>query len=247
MTLLLSIIALLAGPALYGLGRRQPGVRQILDGFVFITIAGIVCVFIAPKSIEVGGLAAVLFLLAGLFFPVVIEILFRRSMHGAHTFILVLAALGLVLHAVVDGVALLPTDPASLPDIGRDDGLYGSLFQNQLALGVILHRLPVGMAIWWSLRPVFGAPVAVATFLVIIAATVSAYFLGDAFVSVAEGRSLAYFQAFVSGSLVHVVAFGISHEHHEHGNLSTSTQGWGYRVGILIGMFVIFTVPHIHI
>ena len=42
MLLTLSIVALLAGPAIYTLGKRNQVARQVLDGFIFITIAGIV-------------------------------------------------------------------------------------------------------------------------------------------------------------------------------------------------------------
>lgn len=246
MTLLLSIIALVAGPFVYASGRRNADLRQILDGFVFITVAGIVCVFIVPKAIDVGGLYAIAFLLLGLVFPVVIERSFERSIHEAHVFILLLAALGLIVHATVDGIALLPIDTEGLEFPDRRDGLFGSLFDNQLALGVILHRLPVGMAIWWSVRSSFGVAAAMATFAVIIAATTAAYFFGQPIVDLAAAPSIAFFQAFVSGSLVHVVAFGIRHDHPGHGEPAESGRAWGYRVGILLGMFVVFTAPHLH-
>ena len=111
---------------------------------------------------------------------------------------------------------------------------------------MILHRLPVGMAIWWSLRPNLGAPVAVGIFALIITATAAAYFLGGPVVALAETRSLAFFQAFVAGSLVHVVAFGVSHDHS--GHIESRPQGshWGYRVGILLGLFLVFTAPQVH-
>jgi len=248
MTLLLSILALIVGPFIYGLGRRQPDIRRILDGFVFITVAGIVCVFIIPQAIAAGGLLAIGFLLLGLAFPVLIERTFEKSMHEAHIFILFLAALGLVVHAIVDGIALLPTASADSGDPVHGDGPFAALFDNHLAVGVILHRLPVGMAIWWSVRSSFGVTAAVATFATIIAATAVAYLFGQPIVKLAEAPSIAWLQAFVSGSLVHVVAFGISHDHggHEHVEQTASGDDWGYRVGILIGMFFIFTAPHIH-
>lgn len=246
MTLVFSIIALVSGPFLYALGRRHPDLRQVLDGFVFITVAGIVCVFIIPQSIDAGGLYAIGFLLLGLVFPVVIERAFARSMHEAHIFILLLACLGLVVHAILDGVALLPIDSGGLRFPERSDGLFGALFDNQLALGVILHRLPVGMAIWWTVRSSFGVPAAIGTFVAVIAATIAAYIFGQPIVAISEAPSLAYFQAFVAGSLVHVVAFGVTHEHDLHGAPAKQANNWGYRVGILLGMFVIFTAPHIH-
>lgn len=248
MALLLSVAALLAGPFVYALGQRRQAARQFLDGFVFITIAGIVCVHIVPSALSSGGSLALVFLLLGLGFPVGLERIFRRAIHQAHSFILLIAALGLVIHALIDGIALLPTSPA------RTDGALAALWSNQLALGVILHRLPVGMAIWWSLRPQFGRNAAIVMFAVIIVATAISYGFAGPILAVAETSSVAYFQSFVAGSLVHVVAFGVSHTHDSHveGELppgeagSASSDAWGYRLGILVGMFLVFTLPHLH-
>ena len=135
MNLALSILALLLGPVIYGLSQRNRVARQVLDGFIFITIAGIICVNIIPEALAVGGTLAVIFLVVGIAFPVIMEHGFRGALHEAHVVVLILAALGLIIHATIDGIALLPAQ-------GSD-----------LAHAVILHRLPVGMAIWWSLRP----------------------------------------------------------------------------------------------
>ena len=117
---------------------------------------------------------------------------------------------------------------------------------NQLALGVVLHRLPIGMAIWWSLRPQFGMATAVAVFLLIIAGSAASYVFAAPIVEMAETRSVAYFQSFVAGSLVHIVAFGVSHTHNVHVEPEVMVDAWGYRLGILIGMFVVFALPAVH-
>jgi hypothetical protein len=226
MNLILSIAALLLGPAIYAYGRRNPTARQILDGFIFITIAGLICVNIVPESLAVGGAVAVLFLLLGIAFPILIERGFHGALHEAHVLVLIVAALGLIIHAVVDGIALLPAE-------GGD-----------LAHAVILHRLPVGMAIWWSLRPNLGLPVAIGAFATIILASTLAYTLGAPIVELGEARGIAYVQAFVSGSLIHIVAFGVTHDHHI--EPVAQAQHWGYRVGILIGLFLVFTAPQLH-
>lgn len=246
MTLVLSIIALLLGPFIYAWGRKRPTARQMLDGFVFITIAGIVCAHIVPDAIGTGGWLAVGFLAFGLVFPVILERQFHHLMHQAHGLILVLAALGLAVHAMVDGIALLPMEVTGSHDQNRAWGGMAGLQGRELAIGVILHRLPVGMAIWWSLRPQLGAPVALGIFALIIAFSAAAYVLGGPVVALTETRGMACFQAFVAGSLVHVVAFGVSHDHSAH--IETQPQGshWGYRVGILLGLFLIFVAPQFH-
>jgi len=240
MYLLLSVAALLAGPYVYALGQTRRQARYFCDGFVFITIAGIVCVHIIPSALTLGGALALVFLLAGLCFPVLLERVFHRAMHRAHGVVLLLAALGLAVHAVLDGIALVPVQVAT------QEGLVGAFWSNQLALSVILHRVPVGMAIWWSLKPEFGQRAAVATFALIIGFTTIAYVFAGPMLALAETRSLAYFQSFVAGSLVHVVAFGISHAHDARVEPGGSVDAWGYRLGILLGMFLVFTLPLLH-
>ena len=227
--LILSIIALLLGPFVYEFGRARPITRQFLDGIVFITIAGIVLIHIIPEAIVAGGTLAIVFLFLGLAFPVVLEHRFHDDVPRAHGFILALATLGVVVHAAIDGVALLPTDGESQWE------------QNQLALSVVLHRLPVGMAVWWSVRPNFGMAAALAVFGLIVGVTIAAYVAAEPALSLASGSSVAWFQAFVSGSLVHVAAFGARHDHPV--ETETWRPGWAYRAGILLGLFLLFTIP----
>lgn len=245
---ILSIVALLLGPVIYAWGRRRPTGRQMLDGFILVTVAGIVCVYIIPDAVVTGGRVAFLFLLVGLLFPIAIEKAFREFHRQAHVFIVILAASGLVVHALIDGLALVPGVGSAIAN--NADGTYSrlwhSIFGNQLATGVILHRVPVGMMIWWSVRPSFGAGAAVATFALVIAATAAAFFLGAPAVQLAKLESLAFFQAFVAGSLVHVVAFGVSHEHSDVEDTGRRFVAWGFRAGVLLGMFMLFTLPHLH-
>lgn len=227
MNLVLSISALLLGPIIYALGRRNRISRNVLDGFIFITIAGIICVDIIPEALSVGGAIAVAFLIVGIAFPVIVERGFRGALHEAHILVLIVAAFGLIVHAIIDGIALLPAN--------GDD----------LAHAVILHRLPVGMAIWWSLRPNLGLTVAIGAFVMISIATAASYILGGPMLEFAEARSIAYLQAFVSGSLIHIVAFGVTHDHGGHIEPVAQSQDWAYRVGILLGLFLVFTAPQL--
>ena len=227
--LILSILALLLGPFIYEFGRARPVTRQFLDGIVFITIAGIVLIHIIPDAIVAGGTLAIVFLLLGLVFPVMLEHRFHDAVPQAHGFILALAALGIVVHAAIDGIALVPTDGETQWE------------QNQLALSVVLHRLPVGMAVWWSVRPNFGRVAALAVFGLIIGVTIAAYAAAEPVLALASVSSVAWFQAFVSGSLVHVAAFGARHEHPV--QVETRQPGWAYRAGILLGLFLLFTIP----
>lgn len=232
MLLALSILALLAGPVVYTMGRRNRVARQILDGFIFITIAGIVTVNIIPEALIGGGGLAVLFLALGIVFPVVLERGLHHRFHAAHAIVLALAALGLVIHSALDGIALLL---APVAENGQ-----------RLAWAVILHRLPIGMAIWWSLRPNLGLAAALTAFVLIIGSTTAPVLLGTQVHEITGARSIAWLQAFVSGSLIHIVAFGVSHDHDKHVEPVAQFQDWGYRLGILIGLFLVFTAPELH-
>ena len=174
MLLTLSIVALLFGPVIYTIGRRNAIARQVLDGFIFITIAGIVTVNIIPAALAGGGNLALVFLVLGIAFPVILERSFHGAFHRAHALVLALAAIGLVIHSILDGIALLPSQTSDL------------------AYAVILHRLPVGMAIWWSVRPNLGLPAALAAFVMIIGATGLTILLGTPVIELAEARSIAF-------------------------------------------------------
>ncbi|MCJ7589989.1 MAG: hypothetical protein MUO51_01390 [Woeseiaceae bacterium] len=196
MTLVLSIAALLLGPAIYAAGRTNPIAKRVLNASILLTIAVIIAIHISPEALEHGGKAAIIVILAGLAFPMILERLFRKATDTAHLVIVALAATGLLVHAVVDGIALLP---------GSGTGL---------AYAIVLHRLPVGMAVWWAIRPNFGKTAAMLAFALIILSTTAGYFAGDHILEMADARTLAMLQAFVSGSLIHVVTFGVKHDHH---------------------------------
>ncbi len=253
MSYLLSSLALLAGPFLFALAARHPASRAGLEGFILVTLGGIVCLHIAPDAWQVAGFFSLLMGLGGLAFPMLLEAVFRRALAQAHLVVLILAACGIVLHAVLDGIALLPLEVSA--------GGRG----NELAAGVIIHRLPVGIAIWWVLRPQFGTGIAVATFALVIGATGLSYFSG-AGIFAANAFWLALFQSFVAGSLVHVALFGASHDHeHDQGDrdmahgsgshthphaqptreVPSKVRSPAYRLGLLLGLVAVFLLPHV--
>ena len=196
MTLALSIAALLLGPLIYAAGRKNRIARRICDALIVVTIAVIILVHIIPDAFFKAGMSAIAILVLGIAFPVLLERIFRRAADAAHLAIVIIAIVGLLLHAVIDGLALLPENGSAL------------------AYAIVLHRLPVGMAIWWAVKPNLGTLPAVAIFSLIIAATVAGYFVGDHIVPLVETKTMALFQAFVAGSLIHVVAFGVKHHDH---------------------------------
>ncbi len=264
MLLILSLVALALGPVLYGVFRGMGAVRRSLDGFLFVAIAGIVMVHIVPEVFAIAGYQAIAFLLLGIAFAFGVERHPLEASGGRYAWVVMVGALGLILHAAMDGIALLPGEllhshdghdhgelPSFTPDRLQND-LHtheegsGGLLTNHLALGVILHRIPVGMAIWWTLRPVMGSAVALGALALIALATSAAYLFGEPVIDLMQTSGVACFQAFVAGSLLHVIVFSSIRQSSEDSAARNSYNALGERLGILAGLCLVFMVPHAH-
>ena len=151
---------------------------------------------------------AFVFVLLGIGFALFVErssVAERQSRYG---WVVAIAAIGLAIHAAVDGLALIPD--ASMHDLRNHDhdGVghqLDVLLSNHLALGVIVHRIAVGAAIWWTLRPLLGKAIATGALLIIAVATAAAYWLGPPIIALMHTSGVALFQAFVAGTLLHVI------------------------------------------
>ncbi len=194
---ILSLLALLAGPALDRGLARVHGAERFLDSFVVVSVGGLVLGHILPGALHRGGLLALVGLAAGLGLPVLAWAL----MHGGHALrrrlTIGAAMVGLSLHALLDGVAL------SHHGVSAEHG-------ELLAVAVLLHRLPVGIAIWRVVRPMYGVGMAAAALATIVAATTAGTFGGEALEPLLGGRVEAVFQAMVGGALLHMV---VGHGH----------------------------------
>lgn len=195
MTLLIGTIALLLGPILYSVGQDYALVKKILNILIILTIAWLIGAHIIPEAFRHGGQLTIVVVLLGLAFPLILERLFQKATDTAHLVVVGIAGIGLLVHAVIDGVAMLPESGEGL------------------AHAVILHRIPVGMALWWAVRPSYGIAVTAVVFALVVVTTAAGYFVGESILEVAETKNIAMLQAFVAGSLLHVMAFGGKHEH----------------------------------
>ena len=195
MTLILGTLALLLGPIIYWIGQKHAIAHRLLNILIVLAIVWIIGVHIIPEALRQGGLLAIVVIALGLAFPIALERLFRRATDTAHLVVVSIAALGLLIHAVIDGVALLPGSGVSLSH------------------AIILHRIPVGMAIWWAVQPTYGNAITVAVFAVVLLSTAAGFFAGEPVLAMAATSTIALLQAFVAGSLIHVVAFGVKHDH----------------------------------
>jgi uncharacterized membrane protein YraQ (UPF0718 family) len=216
--LLVSIALLLLGPLLLWAARRQPILLAILDGFTLFAVGGLVCLDILPHALEQAGLWTVPLALAGLFVPTAFERLKSRGAARAHALALILGMIGVASHALMDGAAI-----------------SGGREAPGLLLAVILHRLPVGLAVWWLVRPAYGRLAATAVLVGISAATLGGYYAGEAWITTLGSRGVGLFSALVAGSLLHVLV-------HVHGpvvNLYDRTGRFAGTLGAVLGVVVV--------
>lgn len=211
--LLASCIALLIGPLFYRYFSSGSGLQKGLDGFIFVSLGGLVLIHILPELLEHGGLLAILFVILGLWGPTASERLFHRYSEITHNFALFLGINGLLLHTITDGTAMI---------LAQQDG--NSIM---LALGVILHQLPVGFAVWWVLKPHLGTRWTVFIFAAIMLFTGIGYFASGQLLPYLNIDDTIYLQAFITGSILHVVL------HQPHGQHDEDKQGrYEYQAGI---------------
>ncbi len=184
-----SVLILGAVPVIYRLCRGRSQALTALDGFVFVSMGGIILLDFLPQALEAGGWPCVVFAVLGVGLPTVIERRAHRLGEHFHRAALYLGLLGLLIHSMLDGVYLGSS--------GADSGL--------LPLAVILHRLPVGLTVWWLVRWSRGRAAAMLLLGVLAVLTALGYFAGAGLLDGLSGKGLAWFQSLVAGSLFHVV------------------------------------------
>jgi zinc transporter ZupT len=224
--LIAALIGLALGPLVFNALHRSPATQLALDGFVLVAVVGLVISHILPEAFESAGWWSILAASAGLLLPLTVEKLRALSHNASHGVVLGVAGLALLLHASVDGVGLAAAEGSSA-----------------LALAVVLHRLPVGLAVWWLVCPQFGRRWAALVLAALGVATVSGYGMQIAFAP-SEGIALHLVQAFVAGSLLHVLlhqAVGF----HDHAD---ETVGWRVSgtLGAVAGFALVLFLPGVH-
>lgn len=196
--LIAATAAPLLGPLLYRVLHGHPKAFHLVDGFVYVAVPLLVAWQVLPHAWEERSLLALAALGAGFLLPALIEGASHAFAEQTDNLAIVVGLSGIALHALLEGAALVP----------GENGV-----EAPFALAVVLHRVPVGLVVWWLIRPRFGtaaASVGVGSFTI---ATLAGYGLGTELLGAAHGPAAQIYQAFVSGSLVHVVFHQGRHDH----------------------------------
>ncbi len=237
-----SILVLFMGPLLHALFKGSTIVRDIIDGFTLIVIVLLVGMHILPHTIEDIGFLAIIMLLIGLFLPSLFEKLKNHIASKVHFAAIFIVMTGLALHAFTDGVALIA--PAVIHSV---DGLHT---HSMLPVAVVLHRLPVGLAIWTLLRPVYGTDRALIMLFVISIATIFGFSSGTLLVTTVEHQPFGFIEALVAGLLLHVMFHRHdphekkSHTHHDGKSKPRFDVKWASGLGALLGFGLIFAIQN---
>ncbi len=186
LTLVASIAVLAAAPLLHRAARWSPIAMRALGLGVAAATVLLVVVEILPECAHEIGVSAYAAAVVGLLGSIAFE---RRLAIAAHRIAPWLVAVALGVHALTDGLAIA-----------------GGAHEHGHALGaaVVMHRLPVGLALWFLLRP-RGRAVAVAALAIEGGGTIVGYALGGAIAPLVDAAIVWAFQAFAAGVLLHVV------------------------------------------
>ena len=199
--LLLSLITLFAGPLLY---QRLSSARVIaakLESVIVVVLVVLVMVLLVPDILGPLGPSAFGLILLGYLLPGLLEKLIKKAAEGLHVASLLLAMVGLMLHALLDGAGLAGSELRS------SDGL---------ATAIILHRFGVGLMIWLIMEPAFGKRAAWLTLFAIAAVTIIGFEFSEKFLPFAGDGLIAALQGVIIGTIIHsLVHRGHVHPHHE--------------------------------
>ncbi len=219
--LIAALLALGAGPLADAGVRGRRGFKPLLDGLVMAAIPGLILLEFVPSAIGEGDWSVLLALAAGFALPIAVERTTRWAGGKAHRWALLAGLSGFAIHSALDGAALatLSADsPVSLP------------------LAAVLHRLPVGLAVWWLVAREMNRGAAIGALAVLMLATVAGYALGGMTAWIEPGSGMVtLYQAAVGGSLVHVV---MHHRAEATGPLDRRWEGWGAVVAVVLLVIV---------
>jgi uncharacterized MnhB-related membrane protein len=216
--LVASLLPLMFGPLIARFVAQWPVLRTTLDTLVAVAVGWIILFHILPHAYEGAGAMILLAVGIGFALPVGLERWQRRSLREVRAGLIILAFLGLGFHSVLDGVALfgpqaerqraaLHAEELHAEEVvsGHNHAASHAASPTLLALAVILHRLPVALAIWCFVCPNAGRITAIGLLIAIGLATVLGFLIADEIWLALSSPDIALLQALIGGMLLHVV------------------------------------------
>lgn len=236
--LLIASVTVLFGSGIAIIFQEKPVQFRIIFGFTAGAVLGFVLYLMVHLFTEV-GYPTVLVMWGGFLLIWLIEYLTHRlrkhireidetskqNIWGVN-----ITLIGLSIHSVADGFNL---------SVAAKEGPFGIA----LALGVLLHRLPVATVITTALHRVYGIGYTALWLAPFIIAPFVGAFMGERLLHGVFEELVDYFLAFAAGTLLHVVMDGlrggcvVSEE-----RMSNSTK-IAFVVGFIITLCAFYFIP----
>jgi len=196
--LFLSFCALLMGPILCCAARKYSTLLKFVDAFIICSVFSLMAFHVLPESIAHGGLISILAASIGLFGPLLFSKIYNDNSCRVHSSLVSIASLGLISHAILEGMALASFSPNSS---------HQALF---LGFAIVLHRLPEGVGIWRVTQSNLGKKAGILALFIVASATLGGFFFGESWFMHSSERVLMIFESLMAGVLLHI----IFHRHH---------------------------------
>jgi hypothetical protein len=226
LVIVLSVLALVAGPLLHRLARAGRGALEALDGFVFVLVGGLVLLAFAPRAVATAGMTGLGAVVAGFAALALAERITVRTLDRA---LWPLAVVALGFHEFVDGLAL-----AGWQAGGHSDAL--------LPTAIVLHRIPVGLALWWLVEPTLGFRRAAIALGLVAAAVVGGFVFGVGLASQLSGPAVGVVQGFIAGAFLHAL---LHRPGAVHVDGPVDEHGWDLAGGVgAVAAIVLLVVAH---
>ncbi len=241
--IILANLVLIIGPLFYRVVSGSKKVLELVDGFIFIAIGGLVLEHLVPAVIGQNGLIIFALALVGFIGPNLLEKYLSKHGSSVHKGVLFFGILGFCLHVAIDGAALVSPE------------------QKSLSSAIIIHRLPIGLTVWYLLRPYFGILVAGLAIASMMLTTVFGYFWFESFVHIEQNFYIELIQAAAAGAILHVVVYRFHLDpdqdtdsccsHHDHSHSSDPEVLTKYKIpvesiGNLIAFCFLLLLSHTH-
>ena len=182
-----ALLAPLAGVLIYVTMHHRARTIRLLDTAVIVALPLLVAVQVVPHAWAERSMVPVLVVALGAGLVALVERLSRTLARYTDDATIVFAVLGISVHALVEGSALTAgASPA-------------------FVLAVVAHRVTLGLLIWWLVVPRHGTRAAAAGVAAILAATVAGYVVGTGVMADLPFVDSHLLEAFVAGTLLHVV------------------------------------------
>ena len=182
-----ALLAPLAGVLIYVTLHHRARTVRLLDTAVIVALPLLVAVQVLSHAWAERSLVPVVVVALGAGLLAVVERLSHTLTRHKGDVTILFVVLGLSLHALLEGSALTAgASPA-------------------FVLAVVVHRVAVGLLIWWLMAPRYGARAAALGVAAILAATAAGYVVGTGVVADVPFVDSHLLEAFVAGTLLHVV------------------------------------------